>query len=150
MITADGWLDWALRVPGPADKCYSQPCQSMGYVPHSAVGYYQGWLGRLFSTARLPNGRYTKYAAASVTGFIRYSGIVIQHYPLGVSCWASGNRHANVKFNAFENEGGWLDHDEPLTVPQIEANIRIIKDMMIWKGLKVAERVDAWRVVVFR
>ena len=133
-VTPDGWLSWAERDPGPPDKKYTEPCLSAGYVPHSAVGYYGGWRSRLDSTDRLPNGRYTDYAAASVTGWIAYDGTVIQQYPFTVSCWASGNRHANTSFNAFENEGGFDPTDEPLTTQQVRANVRIIQELSAWKG----------------
>lgn len=134
-ITTDGWLDWAQRVPGPADKRYAEPCTSNLYVPHSAVGYLNGWYDRLFSTARDAQGRYTPYAAASVTGWINYDGTVIQHYPFTVACWASGSLHLNVQGNAFENEGGPPSNvSEPLTEAQIEANVRILREMAAWKG----------------
>ena len=134
MITNDGWLDWAIRVPGPADKVNSTPNSGIGYVPHSAVGYYGGWASRLFSTDRRDDGRYTAYAAASVHGWIAYDGSVTQHYPLTASCWASGSSFPNDNFIAFENEGGFDPHDEPLTPAQVEANVRIIRDIAKWRG----------------
>jgi len=133
-ITADGWLTWAERFPGPPDKVYSEPNTAQGYVPHSAVGYYAGWLSRLNSTERGPDGRYTDYAAASVHGFIMYDGKVIQHYPFTASCWASGNRRANTTKISFENEGGYDPHDEPLTPRQLASNIRIIEELSAAKG----------------
>lgn len=152
-ITPDGWLDWAERVPGPPEKQYSQTNTAQGYIPHSAVGWYGGWLNRLLSTERRPDGRYTDYAAASVHGFIFYNGKVIQHYPFTVSCWASGNRQANCNFVAFENEGGYQPVDEALTIPQLDMNIRIICEISEWKGwtpqrgvnlLEHHEAVERW------
>ena len=134
MITQDGWLDWAVRVPGPADKVSSGTNPVLGYVPHSAVGYYGGWASRLFSTDRRPDGRYTPYAAASVHGWIAYDGAVTQHYPLTAACWASGSSYPNGNFVAFENEGGFDPHDEPLTPAQISANVRIIRELAEWRG----------------
>jgi LysM repeat protein len=134
MISDDGWLDWARRVPGPADKVYSTPNRGVGYVPHSAVGYYGGWSARLFSDERHPDGRYTSYAAASVHGWIAYDGAVTQHYPFTASCWASGSARANTSFIAFENEGGFDPHNEPLTTAQIDANVRIIRELAAWRG----------------
>ena len=105
-ITADGWFDWMDRDPGPADKVYSDRCLSEIVVFHDAVGYYAGWMSRLKSTARDSEGRYTPYAAASVTGWLPYKAGVkpIQHYSIMKSCWASGSRYLNVHGNAFENE----------------------------------------------
>ncbi len=140
-MIVDGWLDWATRIPGPSDKRYSQPNAAVGYVPHSAVGFYAGWESRLFSTERDPDNpaRYSRYAAASVHGWIAYDGSVIQHYPFTVSCWASGNRHANTNFVAFENEGGPPgDESERLTAKQIAANVRIIRELSAWQGWKAS------------
>jgi LysM repeat protein len=133
MITQDGWLDWAVRVPGPPDKVHSAPNKGLGYVPHSAVGYYGGWAPRLFSQDRRPDGRYTAYAAASVHGWIAYDGSVTQHYPFTASCWASGSEYPNTHFVAFENEGGYDPQDEPLTPAQIETNVRIIRELAKWR-----------------
>ena len=139
-MIADGWLDWATRMPGPPDKRYSQPNAAVGYVPHSAVGFYAGWVSRLFSTERDPDNpaRYSRYAAASVHGWIAYDGSVIQHYPFTVSCWASGNRHANTNFVAFENEGGppW-DESERLTQEQVLTNALIIQELARWPAQRL-------------
>lgn len=142
MITPDGWFDWAIRDPGPADKVYSEPCRSEGVIFHSAVGYYGGWRSRLDSTARLPNGRYTEYAAASVTGWIAYDGTLTQHYDIFKGCWASGSREANVRFNAFEGEGGWNPVNEPYRPAQIVTAVRISRDLMGYKHLERLHRLS--------
>jgi hypothetical protein len=136
MISADGWFDWAERDPGPADKRYSAPCLSSGVVLHSAVGFYPGWRSRLDSKERDPNdpSRYSAYAAASVTGWVAYGGALIQHYPIDVSCWASGNGHANIAFNAFEHDGGYPNESEPLREAQIATDLRIIRELSALKG----------------
>lgn len=133
-VTRDGWLDWAERLPGPADKVYSQPNAAAGYIPHSMVGWRQGWYARLFSTTRGADGRYTSYAAASVHGSILQDGRVIQHYPFTASCWAAGSYEANTRFVSFENEGGYDPPSEPLTAAQVDANVRIIRDLAAWRG----------------
>lgn len=134
-ITPDGWLTWAVRVPGPADKVYSQPNSAEMYLPHSAVGFLPAWLNRLRSQDRLPNGRYTDYAAASIHGWIPYDGKVIQHYPFTASCWGSGSRYPNVHGIAFENEGGAPGNlNEPLRPAQVTANVAIIRELIDWKG----------------
>lgn len=134
MVGADGWLDWAERVPGPADKVYGVPNAGIGYIPHSAVGYYSGWASRLFSADRLANGDYSVYAAVSCHGWIAYDGTVKQHYPFTASCWASGSRYPNTHFIAFENEGGFRPVDEPLTEAQVASNVRIIRELAAWRG----------------
>lgn len=132
-MTPDGWLEWAERMPGPADKKYTEGNAATGYIAHSAVGYLHGWLSRLYSLDRGADGRYTPNAAASVHGWIAYDGHVIQHYPMTASCWASGSRYPNTHFIAFENEGGHAPHDEPLTPAQVAANVRIIRELAQWK-----------------
>jgi hypothetical protein len=99
------------------------------------VGYYRGWLARLFDMSRLPDGRFTPYAAASVHGSVLYDGIVVQHYPLTASCWASGSREANTRFVAFETEGGPPGNEsQPLTRAQLLAHVRIVRDLSSWRG----------------
>jgi hypothetical protein len=135
-ITPDGWFDWMRRKPGPPDKVYSQRNAVDFYVAHSAVGYYGGWVSRLFSTARDAVGRYTSYAAVSAHGWIPYDGAVLQHYPLTASCWSSGSREANTRGVAFEIEGGAPGKEsEPLTEAQRGALQRILEDIADWKGV---------------
>lgn len=142
MITADGWLSWAHRVPGPADKVYSQPNTGEVYLPHDAVGYLRGWYSRLFDTSRLPDGRYTPNAAASVTGIIldeidpaTGDALVIQHYDFFKSCWASGARSINCRGIAFENERRRSNFNAlPLPPHMHRSNVRIIRELAAWKG----------------
>ena len=135
MIDSDGWLDWAERKPGPSDKKYSHENAAIGYVPHSMVGYYGGAMTRLMSQQRTSDGSYTSYASASWHLSILYDGQVIQHYPLTVSCWASGSYYPNTNFIAAENEGGPPGHEsEPLRAGQVEENRQIIAELVAWKG----------------
>lgn len=153
MITDDGWLDFAVRVPGPADKVYSQPCTSEVYVPHDAVGYLQGWYGRLFSTERDPTDptRYSRYAAASVTGIVldeidpaTGDAKAIQHYPLTASCWASGSRSINTRGNAFETERVRGNFESLETPPHmVRTHVRIIREIIAWKGWTPRRPADA-------
>ena len=143
-ITPDGWFDWAERRPGPADKVYSTPCLSLGIVPHSQVGYQAGAEARLFSADRNPDGSYTAYAAASWTGSVLYDGTLRQHYPIEASCWTSGARIPNTRFNAFETEGGPpSDPSEPLRPAQVDAYVRIIRDLSELKGWEPRRPVDS-------
>lgn len=141
MINQDGWFDWMERRPGPADKVNSNWNNVRLYIPHSAVGYYGGWQSRLFSQDRRSDGLYTAYAAASVHGWINYDGTCIQHYSIFSSCWASGSLWPNNNGISFENEGGYSPENEPLTVEQVLANVRILVDLAAWKN----EGLDYWR-----
>lgn len=148
-VDSQGWLDWAEREPGPADKVYSQPNAAIGYVPHSMVGYLNGWYSRLFCTDMYWDSgrqiyRYTPYAAASVHGSVLYSGHVIQHYPLTASCWGAGSRYPNTHLVQFETEGGPPgDEHEPFTEGQLEAHLRIIRDISSWRGWRPRRPIDA-------
>jgi len=130
-LSPDGWFDWCERVPGPADKVYSDRNSVKMYLPHSAVGYYGGWEGRLFSSARDAQGRYTDYAAASVHLWLPQASTEKpkQHYPIWASCWASGSRYPNTMGVAAENEGGFDPTNEPLTDWQVECNVRAIREL---------------------
>jgi hypothetical protein len=141
-LTADGWLDWASRDPGPPAKTYSAWNTLEFYVAHSAVGFFPAWRSRLFSNERRPDGAFTAYAAASVHGWIDYDGRVVQHYPLTASCWASGSREANTRSVAFETEGGAPGNvNEPLTIAQLTSHVRLLKDVAAWKGVGL----EYWR-----
>lgn len=133
MITQDGWLDWAERRPGPPDKVYTQRNTAEWFLPHSAVGYYNGWASRLFDISRLADGSFTPNAAASVHGWVEQDGRVYQHYPFTASCWASGNRIPNTRGIAFEHAGGPPSNlSEPLTPEQVDADVRILKELAVW------------------
>lgn len=124
MITSDGWLDWAERMPVQdfSKKTWDGTNTRLGYIPHSAVGSLQGVIDVVFD----PN------SGRSVHGAIGYNGRTIQFYPFTACCWASGERVPNSRFIAFENEGGRnipSQVNEVLTEEQIQANVRIIKDL---------------------
>lgn len=134
MIGADGWFDWMSRDPGPPDKVNSGVNSAKLFLPHSAVGYYEGWRSRLMSQERRPDGRYTAYAAASVHGWTAYDGTCIQHYPVTARCWSSGSGFPNNNGIAFENEGGFNPVNEPLRPAQVAAIVRILQDLEQWSN----------------
>ncbi len=139
----DGWLDWTQRVPGPDDKRYPERNAIAGIVAHSMVGAYAGAASRLFSTERDADRTYTEDAAASWHFSVLQSGIVLQHYPLDASCWASGSRDANTRFVAVEAEGGGPGNErEPLTDAQLEAWVRIVRDVSALAGWRPARPHD--------
>lgn len=140
MITQDGWFSWMRRVPGPADKVYAEENTAEVLIPHSAVGYYRGWITRLFSTARDADGSYTWYAAASVHVWNPYEGQCIQHYPVTASCWGAGSKLINTRAISVEHEGGAPGNEsEPLTETQLRNLVRIAEDLAAWRGVNPAD-----------
>jgi hypothetical protein len=144
MAIIDGWLDWAERLPGPADKVYSQRNAGNGIVCHSMEGYgYYGIHGRMMNTSRDPDGRYTAYAQASWMFSNMVDGTFIQHYPVTASTWTSGNAVANTTLWGVESEG---TAGNPLTIPQILNMLRLAKEFEAYTGKK-ATRDPAARTV---
>lgn len=120
MITADGWISWAIRDPGPDWKHYAIDNERRGAIAHSMEGIYINARSRLFGPDR-----------ASWTGSILYAGTLIEHYPVTYSVWASGSAEANIGFPAFETEG---DAGEPFNDAQLATWARIIQDLSAWAG----------------
>lgn len=127
MLSAGGYLDWAIQAPGIPDKVYTQRNSgSEGIACHSIVGSYLAALGRFLSEARLPNGRYTDYAAASVQFINCKDGDFLQLYSVDDSAWTSGGPYANCNFWSVESEGGPPGNEsEPLTEPQTANMLRL-------------------------
>lgn len=147
MIYADGFVSWARRIDGLPDKVYSQPNTGIGFACHSVVGeeadFQDGIPNRFLSTERDANGRYTDYAAASVTFVLRKSGILIQMYPITASTWTSGSRAANTQYIAMELEGGAApDYGEPMTAAQAGAFVLLIRELEFHKGIRYVPDVN--------
>lgn len=135
MITLDGWVSWAVIAPGIPDKIYTQRNAVSWITLHSMVGKTEGAVGRLMSTERDANGRYTAYAAASVHFLLDQDGTLIQMYSLYDSCWASGTRQANTSSVAIELEGGnYPNYSEPMTDAQVATAIRLIREIAALRG----------------
>ena len=137
-ITTDGWLTWAERAPGPADKVYSQQNTAQGFIPHDMVGKLAGWYSRLFDDSKYFDAergvwRYTPNAAASIQLSVLLNGKVIQHYPFTASCWGSGHRIPNTTKIAAEHEtvyrDGAPDSTIPFTAQQLTSDVRIIGEL---------------------
>ena len=139
-ISADGWLDWAVRRPGPAYKQgYSwlpQATPKTGEVKHSAEGFWPGVYGVLDGPRRA-SWHFT-------VGYDR----VEQHYPVFALCWHAGD---------VDNDGGVVanaelvgeEHlglaGEPLTSFQGLATARLSRDLrqfFNWPGY--GRRRQAW------
>jgi hypothetical protein len=132
MIDAQGWFDWAIKLPGVEDKVYSRVTNAcIGVVPHSMEGSYEAALARLFSTERDADGRYTDYAAASWIASNCKDGRFVQHYSVFDCAWTSGSRYPNTHFVGIEHEGV---AGEPLTDAQVANLVRAIREIAEFKG----------------
>jgi len=130
-VIVGGWLDWAKRVDGIADKVYSVANSGEGIACHSVVGeeseFEDGIPNRFFSTERDASGRYVPSAAASVMFVLRKSGELIQMYPVTTSTWTSGGFEGNTRYWAIEAEGGqYPDYGEKLTPEAAATFIRLV------------------------
>jgi len=137
MIT-NGWLDWADRQPGIADKVYSETNRGYGLIGHSIVGTPAAALGRFLSTQKDASGNYTSYAAASVMFINPKVGPLIQMYPVTASTWTSGGREANTSLWAIESEGGAPGNEsEPLNDNQVANLLRLAEEFEAHTGRRV-------------
>lgn len=115
-MIVQGWVDWAVRQDGPADKVYRQPNAGSGLVCHSMEGWLSGSLAELMKPERQASWHFSN----------SLSGVLYQHYPLLASCWASGNWVANTQYVAIESEG---IAGTPLTEPQLQTFIRLAREL---------------------
>ena len=144
MITPDGFVDWALRLPAHPEKIYSQPNSGEWITCHSVVGDLPDHAvpGRFLSDDRRPDGRFTDAAAAS-SMFVSYKdGVLGQAYPVTASTWTSGGREANTRSWALEAEGGLASNPgEPLT-PEAEVTfVRLCREWEQYTGRKAIPHV---------
>jgi len=127
MIKSDGWLDWGIKYPGPTNKKEPGKNLSLGIVFHSMEGWLSGSLAELAKPER----------SASWLFSVALDGTLYQHYPVTVSCWASGNYFANTRYWSIETEGV---QPTPVNGPQSETLRRIIAEWEDYSGL-VANRL---------
>jgi len=132
-IDAQGWLSWAIRRPGPANKVYAEKNRNEGLCCHSA----EGWLAGIFGELDNPN----RAASWHFTNAI--SGEFYQHYPVTSSTWTSGNYEANVRYWATESEGLAAT---PLNDKQVDNMLTLAQEFEAYTG-KVATRATADRTV---
>lgn len=126
-MIVQGWVDWAIRQPGPPEKVYAEPNAGQGIVCHSM----EGWIS--FSFYMLMSQEYKRSWHFSNS----LSGTLYQHYPLLASCWASGSWVANTQYVAIESEG---IAGTPLTAPQVDTAVRLFKELGFTKrGVDVFE-----------
>lgn len=134
MIDANGWLDWAERVPGHPEKANAGRNPVLGFVAHSA----EGWEGYLRSNPpQHPSvgGRKSWHLSNLV------SGKLLQHYPIYVKCWASGANYPNDNYVAMEHEGV---AGQILTPPQVETTTRVISEISKLKNWEPIRKSTLW------
>lgn len=128
MISADGWFDWAIRMPGNPAHVNGGVNPVTGIVLHSAEGYADNLLNLAV------NGPLSWHLSNLM------DGRVFQHFPLTAQCW-----HA-TKFNpdyvGMENEGVFTV-ERSLNQAQIDNAARVIREIMEWKGLARAVRFSS-------
>lgn len=112
----NGWVDWAVKRPGPATKVYAQANAVSGIVCHSSEGWLAGAVGELDKPDRQASWHFT-------TGL---DGSLYQHYPVTASCWASGNMEANTRYVAIESEGV---AGTPLNEAQVGTFLRLCDEL---------------------
>ncbi len=119
MITVDGWLDWAERLPASPAKTNGGVNQAKGIFLHSAEGYAEHLLELAV------NGPLSWHCSNLMDGRL------IQHYPFTAQCWHA--TAANDKYIGMENEGVYtVEHS--LNEAQINNAVRVIRDLSAWKG----------------
>lgn len=123
MISQDGWVDWAIRRPGPKPKVYAGVNTVEALVLHSMEGWIDGSLHELDNPERQASWHWSNCI----------DGRFMQHYPIFSCCWASGNYHANTRFVAVESEGV---AGTPLNELQLNNMVRLIEDLQTF-GLTI-------------
>lgn len=134
-ITADGWFDFAERVPGDPAKQNGGACPAAGFVAHSAEGY-EAYL-RSYNVNQAANaGRRASWHLSNL-----YDGRLLQHFPITAQCWASGAGFPNNNYVAMEHEGV---AGEVLTSAQVETTARVVGELAALKGWTPARGVTLW------
>jgi len=140
-LIADGWVDWAIRLPSHPQKVYSQPNSGEWITVHSVVGTLKtGQVpARFLSDDRVIGdpARFTDNAAASVMFILYEDGTLGQCYPVTASTWTSGGREANTRSWAIEASGGGKpNYGEKLTRPAADTFIRLVREYETFTGRK--------------
>jgi len=122
-ITADGWLDWAVRLPATKINVNGWSNSGKGVFMHSAEGYA--------STLLSPTSIYGYNGQHSWHLSNCFDGKVYQHYPFNAQCWHASA--ANNTYIGVENEG-YAPNDPTLIPVQIQNAVRFISEISAWKG----------------
>ena len=119
MISAEGWVDWAIRKPDPTPSTNSGVNPAEGVVLHSAEGYENGLISVL-------NGTVVSWHFSNLK-----DGRLWQHYSITKKCWHSASSLGNERRVGVEHEGVM---GEPLTEAQIATTVRLIQDTSAARG----------------
>lgn len=127
-MIVNGWLDWAIKLPGRKDFTYEGTNQARGIFLHSAEGYRDGLLDLAL------NGPLSWHFSNM------FNGDFYQHHPITTRCWHASA--ANFDYLGCENEGiGDINKGRPdptLLEPQIQNNVRLISELEIYTGKKAS------------
>lgn len=137
-MIVNGFVDWAERIRGHPDKVYSTPNTGEWITCHSVVSDLPNHSipDRFLSNERLPDGRFTANAAASVMFILYKDGHLVQMYPVTASTWTSGGPQANTRSWAIEAEGGANPTNEPLTPAACATFVRLVREWEAYTGRK--------------
>lgn len=130
MIT-NGFVDWAVKRPGPVNKLYGETSSMSGLVCHSMEGWLAGSLGELDKPDRQASWHFSN----------ALDGTLYQHYPLQASVWASGNYKANTSLIAVESEGV---AGTPLNAAQVATMLNLAQEIEAYRGYKLVRQVTLW------
>ena len=119
MITSDGWLDWAERVPGHLGKVNEGVNPVGGIFLHSADGFEE-YLRTNPGQDRTVGGDKSWHLSNL------FSGRLLQHYPLTARCWHA--TAANQSYVGMEHEGKLPEHPS-LTPDQTATSVRVIREI---------------------
>lgn len=133
-MIVDGWVDWAKRRPGPANKVYAEKNKRLGICLHSM----EGWLEGSFRELDKPDRQ------ASWTFSLSLTGDLYQHYSVDSSIWASGNFKANTSYVALELEGL---ASMPINAPQLKTLMRLLLELGYTEpGVTIREHRQVWNL----
>ncbi len=118
-MIVDGWLDWAIRLPGNPAHVNGGVNEAKGIFLHSAEGYADNLLDLAV------------YGPLSWHASNLMDGRVFQHFPFTAQCWHA--TAANNRYVGMENEGVYT-RETTLNEAQIVNAVRVIKDLSAWKG----------------
>jgi hypothetical protein len=126
-VIVNGWIDWAERRDGPANKQFPQANAGIGIACHSVVGD--------LPNHAIPARFFDPKDSASVMFILYHDGHVTQMYPVTSSTWTSGSYAANTMYWAIEAEGGGApNYGKKLTVEAEDSFIRLVTEWEEYSG----------------
>jgi LysM repeat protein len=131
-ITSDGWVDWAIRRPGPAWKTNGGRNGLLGFAAHSAEGFEAGMYGELDKEGRRASWHFSNMK----------DGRFVQHYSLFEQTWTSGAGFPNNNLAGMESEGV---AGQPLTEAQLANVVRFLQDLAAFTHRQTPRRnPESW------